>query len=156
GQAGRPDTHVRAFRDEWPTIMPPVDAAPVSVVSCRVPGRRAPRPGNSMDWKAAARAPACPAWLGLALPLSAGGLQARPVELPAGTNQLSLTPHLQYRHDSGAADGIADAIGHLRAGRFQPVPGGNATFGFQPGAFRFHAAIINRNPDEQRWLLVQE
>lgn len=109
-----------------------------------------------MDWKAAARAPACLAWLGLALLLCAGVLQARPVELPAGTNQLSLTPHLQYRHDSGAADGIADAIGHLRAGRFQPVPGGNATFGFQPGAFWFHAAIINRNADEQRWLLVQE
>lgn len=110
-----------------------------------------------MDRKPAVRAPACLAWIGLALLLlCALPLHAQPVELPAGIDRLSLTPHLHYRHDAGAADRVQDAFAHQREGRFEPVPGGNATFGFQRGAFWFHAAVVNRNPDEQRWLLVQE
>ena len=92
----------------------------------------------------------------LVLLLCSAALHARPVELPAGIDQLSLTPHLQYRHDSESADRLQDAFAQVRDGRFQPVPGGDAAFGFQRGAFWFHATVVNRNHDEQRWLLVQE
>src|SRR5690606_31813165 len=39
---------------------------------------------------------------------------------------------------------------------FVPLPDGREDFGFQSGAFRFQATVVNRNPAEQRWLLVQE
>ena len=81
---------------------------------------------------------------------------AAPVELPADADQLRLTPHLTYWHDAPSADRMEDAFAHLEAGRFEPVPGGNAAFGFQRGAFWFHVGLVNRNPMEQRWLLVQE
>src|SRR5690606_39954520 len=103
------------------------------------------------------RASACLARIGVALLLlCALDLHARPVELPAGADQLSLTPHLHYRHDAGATDRMQAAFAHQREGRFEPVPGGNATFGFQRGAFWFLAAVVNTNPDEQRWLHVQD
>ena len=88
--------------------------------------------------------------------LCPGALHAQPVELPAGADQLTLTPHLHYRQDSESADRMRDAFAHVREGRFEPVPGGNAAFGFQRGAFWFHATVVNRNEGEQRWLLVQE
>lgn len=92
----------------------------------------------------------------LLLLLCPGLLHARAVELPAGADQLTLTPHLHYRQDSESADRMRDAFAHVREGRFEPVPGGNAAFGFQRGAFWFHATVVNRNEGEQRWLLVQE
>ena len=92
----------------------------------------------------------------LLLLLCPGLLHARAVDLPAGAEQLTLTPHLHYRQDSESADRMRDAFAHVREGRFKPVPGGNAAFGFQRGAFWFHATVVNRNEGEQRWLLVQE
>ena len=92
----------------------------------------------------------------LLLLLCPGLLHARAVELPAGAEQLTLTPHLHYRQDSESADRMRDAFAQVREGRFEPVPGGNAAFGFQRGAFWFHATVVNRNEGEQRWLLVQE
>ena len=92
----------------------------------------------------------------LLLLLCPGLLHARAAELPAGADQLTLTPHLHYRQDSESADRMRDAFAHVREGRFKPVPGGNAAFGFQRGAFWFHATVVNRNEGEQRWLLVQE
>ena len=92
----------------------------------------------------------------LLLLLCPGLLHARAVELPAGADQLTLTPHLHYRQDSESADRMRDAFAQVREGRFEPVPGGNAAFGFQRGAFWFHATVVNRNEGEQRWLLVQE
>ncbi|MFZ7094580.1 diguanylate cyclase [Luteimonas dalianensis] len=92
----------------------------------------------------------------LVLLLCPGALHARPVELPPGADRLTLTPHLHYRQDSESAGRMQDAFVHVREGRFKPVPGGNAAFGFQRGAFWFHATVVNRNQDEQRWLLVQE
>ncbi len=92
----------------------------------------------------------------LLLLLCPGLLHARAVDLPAGAEQLTLTPHLHYRQDSESADRMRDAFAHVREGRFEPVPGGNAAFGFQRGAFWFHATVVNRNEGEQRWLLVQE
>src|SRR5690606_9445056 len=113
--------------------------------------------GRSMDGKPISRLLGMHVLPGLLLAcLWTGALQAREVELPPGIEQISLVPHLDYRHDSESVDRMDDAFAHARDGRFEPVPGGNATFGFQRGAFWFHATIVNRNEDEQRWLLVQE
>ncbi|MGY0633205.1 sensor domain-containing diguanylate cyclase [Luteimonas sp. A478] len=97
-------------------------------------------------------------WAALLLACLWSGMPAAaaPVELPADVDQLSLTPHLTYRHDEPSADRMEDAFAHLQAGRFEAVPGDNAAFGFQRGAFWFHVGLVNRNPSEQRWLLVQE
>ena len=40
------------------------------------------------------------------------------------------------------------------AGRFRPLPNGNATFGFKDGAYWFHTRLFNRGNPEERWLLV--
>ena len=77
------------------------------------------------------------------------------LELAPGAHQLSLAPHTRYRHDQSASDRPEDAWRHLAAGEFVPLPGGKTAFGFQRGAFWFHAPIVNRNADEPRWLLVQ-
>jgi diguanylate cyclase (GGDEF)-like protein len=97
-------------------------------------------------------------WL-LALALTALCLPAaaRPtLELKPGLASVTLAPHLGYRHDSSAADRPEDAWRRVAAGEFAPLPGGKDAFGFQRGAFWFHATIVNRDPDETRWLLVQE
>src|SRR5688500_5398932 len=78
------------------------------------------------------------------------------VELRAGDSQVALSPYVSYRHDISGIDRIDDAWQRVGRGEFTPLPGGNAAFGFQRGAFGFHAAIVNRNADEQRWLLLQQ
>ncbi|MEZ0469938.1 sensor domain-containing diguanylate cyclase [Luteimonas salinilitoris] len=80
---------------------------------------------------------------------------AATVELPAAADRVSLTAHLAYRHDIEAADHVEDAFARAARGEFQPLPA-SAAFGFQRGAFWFHAPLVNRNADERRWLLVQE
>ncbi|WP_187775586.1 sensor domain-containing diguanylate cyclase [Luteimonas suaedae] len=81
--------------------------------------------------------------------------RAATVELPAAADHVSLTPHLSYRHDIEADDRIDEAFAGAARGEFQPLPAG-AAFGFQRGAFWFHAPLVNRNTEERRWLLVQE
>ena len=83
-----------------------------------------------------------------------GGAQA-PLQLRPDSAQVALTPHLAYYHDVTGDDDLAAALEHLQQGRYAPLPGGNTAFGFQPGAFWFHARVINGNPVEPRWLLVQ-
>ena len=79
-----------------------------------------------------------------------------PLVIDAGQSQLALSPYVDYLHD---VDGDAD-LGAARRwqqeGRFQPLPSASAAFGFQPGAFWFHARLVNLHPGEPRWLLVQE
>ncbi|MGY1409326.1 MULTISPECIES: sensor domain-containing diguanylate cyclase [unclassified Luteimonas] len=82
---------------------------------------------------------------------------ARPVlELAPATASASLAPHLGYRHDATSSDRAEDAWRRVEEGGFAALPGGKDAFGFQSGAFWFHATVVNRNPGEQRWLLVQE
>jgi diguanylate cyclase (GGDEF)-like protein len=71
------------------------------------------------------------------------------------SSQLSLTPHLRYHHDQSATDVADDAWRRIAAGEFQPLLNGKTAFGFQSGAFWFHADIVNRNDVEPRWILVQ-
>jgi two-component system, sensor histidine kinase LadS len=78
------------------------------------------------------------------------------VELRAGDSQVALSPYVSYRHDTSGVDRIDDVWQRVGRGEFAPLPGGNAAFGFQSGAFWFHAAIVNGNAGEQRWLLLQQ
>ncbi|TXH72049.1 MAG: GGDEF domain-containing protein [Lysobacteraceae bacterium] len=83
-------------------------------------------------------------------------VQARePAELLSGVSDTSLTPYMRFRHDKAADDSVDDAWRRVAAGQFAPVPSGKTAFGFQRGAFWFHAEVVNHNPDERHWMLVQ-
>ena len=104
---------------------------------------------------------AMPVLLALVL-LSLSGLACAAVErapppavLDARTPSLSLTPYLSYYHDASAVDDADDAWRLNDAGKFKPVPAGKTAFGFQPGAFWFHAVIDNRDREQPYWMLVQ-
>ena len=91
--------------------------------------------------------------------LLAGVAHARampPQLLAPGQSTVALSPHIAYRHDVQAADGASEAFARAKAGEFAPLPGGNPTFGFQDGAYWFYLPVVNRHPEESRWLLVQE
>ncbi|MBC7988459.1 MAG: hypothetical protein H7Y19_02605, partial [Luteimonas sp.] len=100
-------------------------------------------------------------WLGIVLLCLAAFAQARaapqqPVlELGRGMSQASLTDYTSYHHDQAGADDIVSALAQVDRGAFKPLPSGSTAFGFQPGAYWFHASLVNHNPTEQRWLLVQ-
>ncbi len=71
-----------------------------------------------------------------------------------GLSNLDLSPHVSFLVDP---DGHADASAMFQAaaqGKFKPLPGGNATFGFGNGAYWFHATLYNQGNTEERWLLV--
>lgn len=78
------------------------------------------------------------------------------LRLSATHAEVPLSPHLAYRHDAGAVDQASDAFRRFAAGEFAPLPGGKSEFGFQPGAFWFHADIVNLDRHDQRWLLIQQ
>lgn len=72
------------------------------------------------------------------------------------TTYLPLAPQTSYLHDAAGTATLDEAHRLLDGGRFEPLPNGDASFGFQTGAFWFHARVTNENPREQRWLLVQQ
>lgn len=78
-----------------------------------------------------------------------------PAALDPGTESMSLTPYLSHFHDKSAGDSPDNAWQRLARGDFEPVPDGKTAFGFQRGAYWFHARLVNRNPDEPHWMLVQ-
>ncbi|MET0328539.1 MAG: diguanylate cyclase [Luteimonas sp.] len=94
---------------------------------------------------------ACLCWLPQAAAASRTGVQLAP-----GTDSVSLAPYLQYHHDSSEADDLATAWRRVDTHGMAPLPGGNDAFGFQRGTFWFHARVVNRDPRELRWMLVQE
>lgn len=93
-------------------------------------------------------------WLLLAWSLPAFAGPA--LDLAPDARDAALSPHLSYRHDATRADRPQDAWRRVEDGGFAALPGGKDAFGFQRGAFWFHATVVNRNPGEARWLLVQE
>lgn len=76
-------------------------------------------------------------------------------ELGKGTETMRLTPYLSYMHDKSAVDSAEDAWRLIGTDRFQRVPDGKTAFGFQEGAYWFHAQVVNHNPDQPYWMLVQ-
>lgn len=82
---------------------------------------------------------------------------AEPVlELHAGTTIHSLARVTAYHHDAGGRAPLPEIEQLAGIPAFAPLPDGDASFGFQPGAYWFHARIRNQNSDEPRWLLVQQ
>lgn len=78
-----------------------------------------------------------------------------PAALDPGTESMPLTPYLSHFHDKSAGDSPDNAWQRLARGDFEPVPNGKTAFGFQRGAYWFHARLVNRNPAEPHWMLVQ-
>lgn len=78
-----------------------------------------------------------------------------PLALTPQADSVELAPYMSYFHDTDADADVGHVLQLLDGGRFAPLPDDNAAFGFRPGAFWFHADLINRNPGETRWLLVQ-
>lgn len=76
-------------------------------------------------------------------------------ELLEGTSSIPLTPHLSYLHDENAVNAADDAWRRIDADGFEPVPADKTAFGFQRGAYWFHAAVINHDTDQYYWMLVQ-
>jgi diguanylate cyclase (GGDEF)-like protein len=93
--------------------------------------------------------------LAVALPCAVQAA-APAVQLAPGHDDVQLTPYLAYRHDSSAVDGAADAFRRATLGEFAPLPNGQSEFGFQPGAYWFHARVVNDNRKETRRVLVQQ
>jgi diguanylate cyclase (GGDEF)-like protein len=75
--------------------------------------------------------------------------------LPPGLTETSLASHTSYRQDSTGSDTPEDAFRRARDGQFAPLPGGKSSFGFERGAYWFHIRLLNDNPREPRWMLVQ-
>jgi two-component system, sensor histidine kinase LadS len=87
----------------------------------------------------------------LSATVNAKPLQA---ELEPGVDRLALSPFVTYYHDLDALNDDINTYDLINKNKFKPLPKGNATFGFNDGAYWFHANIRNHNHDEQRWLLV--
>lgn len=94
-------------------------------------------------------------WLVL-LCLAPAAFAKTPLRLDPAVSEASLTPYVTYYRDMSAHDGVQDALRRLGGGQFEPLPGENTAFGFQTGAFWFHASVLNASPEEPRWLLLQE
>ena len=91
--------------------------------------------------------------LWLALPVMAA---PSTVQLTPGSGSIPLSPALQYWHDKDGTANVDRALAGMAAGSFKPLPNGNTAFGFQKGAYWFHATVENLQRDEQRWILIQE
>ncbi|NYZ63135.1 sensor domain-containing diguanylate cyclase [Luteimonas deserti] len=96
------------------------------------------------------------AWLLMTWLLMPSLALGQAVELVAGVGTLRLSPQVRYHHDAMAVDRVEDVWRRVDGAGMTPLPGGNDTFGFQPGAFWFHVRVVNLDPQEPRWLLVQE
>lgn len=92
--------------------------------------------------------------LALLLALCAPETRAQPAMLDEGTEQLSLSPHLQYAVDPEGRADAATMLARVGRGEFAPLPDGNSTLGFSDGAHWFHAELFNTRANLQRWLLV--
>jgi diguanylate cyclase (GGDEF)-like protein len=77
------------------------------------------------------------------------------IELRQASTEVPLAAALRYVQDATAEGDLAAASAWLAHGRFAPLPEGRTAMGFRSGALWFHTRVINRNPDDTRWLLVQ-
>ena len=79
-----------------------------------------------------------------------------PLVLDAATSQQLLATHTRYYHDVDGGDDFHQVTRRLAEGGFQKLVKDNTSFGFQRGAFWFHATLLNQDNPEQQWLLVQQ
>lgn len=78
------------------------------------------------------------------------------LDLTAGQTRAPLAAVTTFAVDARGEATAAAMFADADAGRFQPVPADNATFGFVDGAYWFHARVANANHVDSRWLLVLE
>ena len=109
--------------------------------------------GGSARWR---NRVAVAIWLLLCLAMAPASAARPAVAVGGDIEQLALTPHLLHRIDAQASDGASEAFSRLDRGGFAPLPGNSPTFGFRKGAYWFHARVVNNDPSQTRWLLVQE
>ena len=96
-------------------------------------------------------------WFGCLLMLAGGSVQARDaIELSDAMPHVALSTHVTYYHDAAGMDSVDDAAHKLANNGFARLPHGDASFGFQTGAYWFHVRLLNRSQQEPRWLLVQQ
>ena len=79
-----------------------------------------------------------------------------PLLLDASVSQQALASHTRYYHDLAGNDDLPAVRNHLEAGKFQPLPDGNTSFGFQDGAYWFQINLLNTGNPDRKWLLVQD
>ena len=113
-------------------------------------GMQRQRDRRSAGHRAAFWVVLCLAWL----PLLATAAPA--ARIAPDASYLPLAPQTTYLQDTAGGISVEEAARQFTDGRFAPLPDGDASFGFQTGAFWFHVAVTNQNPREQRWLLVQQ
>lgn len=93
------------------------------------------------------------AWLLLLLAdVSAAAIE--PVVLHASDGVSSLAPFSRYSVDASLGASVDEQFGRLESDAFQPLPHGNATFGFVDGAYWFHVRMRNDEPRTQQRILV--
>ena len=95
-------------------------------------------------------------WLALMAAITCNANARAPLEVTASSSQHPLAPHTGYYHDVSGTDDLAASRRKLSEGAFKPLPDQNPSFGFQDGAFWFHAQVVNLDSPDDRWLLVQE
>lgn len=89
--------------------------------------------------------------------LASAPVLAQPtLDLRDGVSIAPLAGHTTYTHDADGTAGFEQMQAQAAQGRLQPLPASGASFGFQPGAYWFHARLRNDHPAEPRWLLVQQ
>ena len=92
----------------------------------------------------------------LLLAVSGGVHAGQPLALDANMSAVPLSSSISYRHDALASDGVSQAFKRAQEAQFALLPNGNPSLGFQEGAYWFHLTVVNRDPEELRWILVQE
>ena len=76
--------------------------------------------------------------------VAAGTVRAQEsLQLTATSSEHTLAAHTRYYHDPAGKDHLASARQHLVGGKFQPLPDGNTSFGYQDGAYWFHVNVLN-------------
>ena len=101
----------------------------------------------------------CKGWMALLLGwlFIAGSAIAQPAAtLDTGVKSLQLTPYVSYHHDADGRADVATMFALAKSGGFMPLPPDGPTFGFKDGAFWFRVQIVNQDPDEPRWVLLQQ
>ncbi len=95
---------------------------------------------------------ACAAFVWLALVSSAALVE--PIVLGPDSSVVMFAPGTRYAIDSSLAATAEEQFRQIDTDLFQPLPHGNATFGFVDGAYWFHVGLLNRDSQVHRWILV--
>lgn len=84
----------------------------------------------------------------------AGAAAIEPVELESTEAAITLAPTTRFSVDPALAATVEEQIRALDSEKFQPLPRGNATFGFVDEAYWFHVRLRNGDGAAQERILV--